>query len=62
MVMLKMSVDEAVGMALRAFMLMNVLKWRLQKRKRQHEVHKNRNAGSHRHILSTYILQYASSL
>jgi hypothetical protein len=38
-VMLKMSVYEAVRMVLRAFMLMNVLKWRLQERKRQHEVH-----------------------
>src|SRR5260370_42511905 len=52
--MLKMCVDEAVRMMLGALMLMNVLKWRLQERQRQHEVHKNGNAGSHRHILSTY--------
>jgi len=51
--MLKMCVDEAVRMVLGAFMLMNVLKRRLQERQRQHEVHKNGNAGSHRHILST---------
>jgi hypothetical protein len=43
-----------VRMVLGAFMLMNVLKGRLQERQRQHEVHKNGNAGSHRHILSTY--------
>src|SRR5258707_5997451 len=52
--MLKMCVDEAVRMVLGAFMVMNVLKGRLQERQRQHEVHKNGNAGSHRHILSTY--------
>src|SRR5260370_21547587 len=60
--MLKMCVDEAVRMVLGAFMLMNVLKGRLQERQRQHEVHKNGNAGSHRHILLTYHSQYASSL
>ena len=60
--MLKMCVDEAVRMVLGAFMLMDVLKGRLQERQRQHEVHKNGNAGSHRHILLTYHSQYASSL
>jgi len=43
-----------VRMVLGAFMLMNVLKRRLQERQRQHEIHKNGDAGSHRHILSTY--------
>jgi hypothetical protein len=46
-----------VRMALRALMLMNVLKWRLQERKRQHEVHKNGKATSHRHILPTYLFR-----
>jgi hypothetical protein len=53
--MRKVSVDEAVRMLLRALVLMNVLKRRLQERKRQHEVHQDRNASSHRHILPTYL-------
>ncbi len=45
--MRKMRVKEAVRMMLRAFMLMNVLKGRLEERKRQHEVHQYGNARSH---------------
>jgi hypothetical protein len=44
-----------VGMVLRTLMLMNVLERRLQERKRQHEVHQEGNARSHRPILLTYL-------
>ena len=57
-----MCVDEAVRMVLGAFMLMNVLKGRLQERQRQHKVHKNGNAGRTDIFYPLTILQYASSL
>jgi hypothetical protein len=49
--MRKVCVQESVRMVLRALMLMNVQKRRLQERKRQHQVHQDGNARSHTHIV-----------
>jgi hypothetical protein len=47
----KVSVEKPVQVILGALMLMNVQKWRLQERKRQHQVHQHGNARSHTHIV-----------
>ena len=49
--MREVGVEETVRMVLRALVLMNVQKRRLQERKREHEVHQHGNARLHTHIV-----------
>ena len=49
--MRKVCVEESVRMVLRALVLMNVQKRRLQERKRENEVHQYGDARPHTHIV-----------